>query len=259
MTAHEQFEHDQYAEDLALHALGALQGEDRAALEKHLEGCADCRRELDSLRGDMSLLALSVSGPHPPTRARQRLMNAVAREPRFSAVPARRPWWMWAPSFAAAALAVAAFIFWSQNSTLQRRITALENQSARQQAELQHAQEVVSTLTATDAMTVTLVGAKNPPQPQGKVMYVRDRASLIFLASNMPMPPAQKMYELWLIPMKGAPIPAGMFMPDARGSAMVMNPPLPRNIEAKAFAITVEPEAGSAVPTMPIVMMGEGE
>jgi hypothetical protein len=30
-------------------------------------------------------------------------------------------------------------------------------------------------------------------------------------------------------------------------------------VEAKAFAITVEKEEGSATPTMPIVMMGAGE
>jgi anti-sigma-K factor RskA len=259
MSPHEQFPHEQFAEALALHALGTLQGEERVALEKHLESCTDCRRELDLLRGDMSLLALSVSGPKPPARARQRLMNAVAREPRRSAAPARRAWWMLVPSFATVALAIAAFVLWSQNVTSKQRIADLENQSAKQQAELQQAREVLSTLTATDAMTVTLVAAKTPPQPQGKVMYVRDRGSLIFLASNLPAPPTQKAYELWLIPMKGAPLPAGVFKPDAHGSAMVMNPPLPKDVEAKAFAVTVEPEAGSTVPTMPIVMMGEGE
>jgi len=254
MSAHEQF-----AEDLALYALGALAGEERAELERHLDGCSQCRQELEALRGDMSLLALSVAGPKPPARSRQRLMMAVSREPRRSAAPARRPWWMLVPSFAAIALAIAVFALWSQNGGLKERIATLEKQSAAQQGELQKAHEVVATLTATDAMTVTLVAAKTPPQPQGKVMYVRDRGSLIFLASNMPMPPAQKMYELWLIPMKGAPMPAGMFKPDARGSAMVMNPPMPPGTEAKAFAVTVEPESGSSVPTMPIVMMGEGE
>jgi hypothetical protein len=38
-----------------------------------------------------------------------------------------------------------------------------------------------------------------------------------------------------------------------------VNPPLPAGVEAKAFAITMENEAGSAVPTMPILMMGSGE
>lgn len=35
--------------------------------------------------------------------------------------------------------------------------------------------------------------------------------------------------------------------------------PLPAGTEAKAFAITVENEAGSAAPTTPILMMGAGE
>ena len=35
MSAHEQF-----ADDLALLALGALQGDERVTLEKHLEGCS---------------------------------------------------------------------------------------------------------------------------------------------------------------------------------------------------------------------------
>jgi anti-sigma-K factor RskA len=106
---------------------------------------------------------------------------------------------------------------------------------------------------------VTLVAAQNPPQPQGKAIYVKDRSSLIFLASNMPPLPPQKAYELWLIPMNGAPVPAGMFKPDARGSATVVEPPLPSGMEAKAFAITIEPEQGSSTPTMPIVMSGAGE
>jgi anti-sigma-K factor RskA len=39
----------------------------------------------------------------------------------------------------------------------------------------------------------------------------------------------------------------------------VIDPPLPEKVEAKAFAITVEPESGSSTPTMPILMIGAGE
>jgi anti-sigma-K factor RskA len=251
--------HEQFAEDLALLALGALQGEERSALEKHLEGCNGCRRELEQLRGDMALMALSTTGATPPRRARQRLMEAVAREPRQVTAPARRGWLIFVPWAAAVAMALGLVVLWLQNSDLQQRIASLESDSTRQQAELQRAREVVSTLTATDALRVTLVAAKTPPQPQGKAIYVRDRASLIFLASNFQALPPQKAYELWLIPTNGAPIPAGVFKPDARGSAAIVNPPLPSGVEAKAFAITVEPEAGSTAPTMPIVMIGAGE
>jgi len=249
--------HEQFAEDLALYALDVLQGEERVALEKHLEGCAGCGRELERLRGDMALMALSTAGPAPPRRARQRLLEALAREPRRA--PVRRVWWTIVPWVAAAALALGLVTVWLQKSDLRRRMAGLESESAQQLAELQRAREVVSTLTATDALRVTLVAAKISPQPQGKAIYVRDRASLIFLASNFQGLPAQKAYELWLIPTHGAPIPAGVFKPDAHGSATVINPPLPVGVEAKAFAITVEPENGSPVPTMPILMIGAGE
>jgi anti-sigma-K factor RskA len=250
--------HEQFAEDLSLYALGALQGEERASLEKHLEDCAACRRELEQLRGDMALMALSASGPTPPRRARQRLLDEVAREPRLRKVPSRRAW-IPVPWFAAAVLALVAVWFWHQSDQLAQRVARLQSESAGQQVQLERAREIVETLTATNAMRVTLVAAKAPPQPQGKAIYVRDRSSLIFLASNLQPLPPQKAYELWLIPISGAPIPAGVFKPDAQGSATVINPPLPSGVEAKTFAITVEPEQGSSTPTMPIVMMGAGE
>jgi anti-sigma-K factor RskA len=249
--------HEQFAEDLALYALGALQGEECVALEEHLEGCAGCRREIEQLRGDMALMALSTMGPAPPRRSRQRLLEALAREPRRALV--LPGWWAFVPWLAAGALALGLVAVWLQKSDLQRRMAGLQVQSEQQLAELQRAREVVSTLTATDAMRVTLVVAKARPQPQGKAIYARDRSSLIFLASNFQTLPAQKAYELWLIPINGAPIPAGVFKPDAHGSATVINPPLPEGVEAKAFAITVEPDTGSSVPTMPILMIGAGE
>jgi anti-sigma-K factor RskA len=248
--------HEQFADDLALYALGALPGEECVALERHLGECASCRRELATLRGDTALLALSTGGPRPPLRSRQRLREAIAREPRSRVAPRSRPWWALVPVLAAGVLAVLAALFWTQNSSLRRQVAILNERTLRQQAELQRTREIVSTLTATNAMTVTLVAAKTPPQPQGKVMYMKDRGSLIFLASNIPPVPSQKAYELWLIPMKGAPMAAGMFKPDAHGSAMVLNPPLPAGMEAKAFAVTIEPESGSSTPTMPIVMVG---
>ena len=251
-------EHGQFDENLALLALGSLTGDELTVLEKHLEECAACRRELEQLRGDMALMAISVGGPKPPARARKRLLDAIAHEPHRTSLRARRAWWALAPWYAAAALVLLAGWFWRQSDQLSQRVARLESQSAEQQAQLQQAREVVATLTATDALVVPVTAPNTPPQPQGKAIYVRDKARLIFVASDMPALPPQKTYELWLIPVQGAPIPAGVFKPDARGSAIVIHPPLPAGVEAKAFAITVEPEAGSSSPTMPIVMMGAG-
>jgi anti-sigma-K factor RskA len=186
------------------------------------------------------------------------LLDAVEREPRR--VPRASPgwFWKWVPSLAAAALAVALLFVWLNNGDLRRRLAELEHESALQQADLLRAKEVLATLTATDASRVTLVAAKTPAQPQGRAIYVRNRGSLIFLANNFSPLPPEKAYELWLIPPTGSPVPVAVFKPDAHGSATVVNPPLPVGIEAKAFAITVEPEKGSPAPTATPILLGAG-
>ncbi|HEY6923342.1 MAG TPA: anti-sigma factor [Steroidobacteraceae bacterium] len=243
--------HEQYAGDLALLALGALQGEDRSALEKHLEGCPACRLELEQLRGDMALMAMSSAGPKPPQRSRQRLLDAIAKDPRTTAADAtparfRFNWWAafgWA-------MAVAMFLVVVQlrreNTVLKDSVNTLAQMMGQQTVELANARRVVETLTAPESQTVTLVAAKTPPQPQGKAFYLRNKNSLVFVASNLAPLPPDKIYELWLFPQNGgAPIAAGLFKPDARGNATVVNPPgLPAGVEAKAFAVTLEPAEG---------------
>jgi anti-sigma-K factor RskA len=254
--------HEQFAEDLALHALGSLQGNELVALEAHLHGCADCRGELELLRGDMALLAMSTAGSAPPRHARQRLVDAVAREPRHipSSARASRGFWDLAPWFATAAAAVMIVLLLRQNSELKSSIAALDIVFTDQKAQLQQAEDVVETFTAQESQQVTLVAAKNAPQPQGKTFYLRDKGRLIFLANNLPQLPPEKIYELWLIPKTGAPIAAGLFKPDTHGSASVVNPPLPVGVEAKTFAVTLEPESGShEAPRGTAVIVGIGE
>jgi|SRR5450432_803324 len=260
-------QHEQFAEDLALYSLNALQGEDRATLEKHLATCADCRLELEQLRGDGALLAMSIMGPQPPAHARQRLLDAAAKESaasprerqaRESSSP-RRSWWGFLGWAATAAVIVFAASLWKENAALKGTLASASAQAAESSRQLEDLRRIAAPIIAPDAQRITLVAMKTPPQPQGKAFYLRNRSNLVFVANNMPPLPPQKAYELWLIPTQGAPIPAGVFKPDARGSATVVNPPLPAGTEAKAFAITVENEAGATSPTMPIVMMGTGE
>jgi anti-sigma-K factor RskA len=244
MSAHEQF-----AEDLTLHALGTLQGEERASLEKHLDICPACRQELEQLRGDMALLAMATSGPKPPQRARQRLLDAIAEEPRVpTVVPARKsPFNGWAALGWAAAVGMLLVVIQlrRENYFLRESVNNLASMTGQQTVELANARRVVDTLTAPDAQTVTLVASKNPPQPQGKAFYLRNRSGLVFIANNLAPLPPDKIYELWLIPPTGAPIAAGLFKPDAKGNATVVNPPgLPAGVEAKTFAVTLEPATG---------------
>src|SRR6266567_2800338 len=251
--------HEQFAEDLALYALGALEGSERISLEDHLQECASCRRELEQLRGDAALLALTTSGPRPPVRAKSRLMDAIATESRLQTARPRLRWWAALGWITAAAMVLAAATLWRQNTHLSSTVGQLSGMLERQRADYEKARRVADVLNARDATPylVLPVSVKTLP-PSGKAIYSRERNGLVFIASNLQPLPAQKAYELWLIPTEGTPIPAGVFKPDSQGSAMVINPPLPAGVEAKAFAITIEPEQGSSTPTLPIVMMGAG-
>jgi anti-sigma-K factor RskA len=258
MSAHEQF-----AEDLALYALGSLAGDERSALEAHLHECASCRRELQWLRGDLSLLSISAAGPHPPARARQRLLSAIGSETRKPAAQPGRPavpWWRIIAWVVAPALFVFSLGLLLQNFTLRGNLTALRAQYGSQQAELEQTKRVMATLLDPEATKIELVAVGSKPQPRGKAIYQKRSRSLIFLASNLPPLPREKVYELWLIPTSGPPIAAGLFKPDARGSGTVVNPPLPEGVEAKTFAVTLEPESGSHdSPRGAFVIVGAGE
>jgi hypothetical protein len=282
-------EHEQFAEDLALYSLGSLHGVEQAALEAHLATCASCQHELQLLRGDVSLLALTAVGPKPPARSRQRLMSAIAAEPRLpntataTIAPGLQPrsqppwqpstspsWWQafgwptlrWA---AAAALVLVCVALVRQNSTLQQNMAGMraqfEAQLNDQGNKLEQANQTLATLLDPEATKIELVAVGSKPQPRGKAIYQRRNRNLIFFASNLPTLPADKIYELWLFPANGgAPIAAGLFKPDARGSATVVNPPLPEGVAAKNFAVTLEPASGShEAPRGTPVIVGVGE
>lgn len=178
------------------------------------------------------------------------------RHPRM--VPARPRWWSLAPVFATAVLAAFAILLWIENNDLRDELDASQQQKSASEGELEKAHQMLVTLTAPDTMQMTLMPAKGDAKSQGRVVYQKRTGTLMFVASNLAMPPEKKMYELWLIPMNGhAPMPAGMFKPDASGAAMV-SMHVADSVEAKNFAITLESEAGSSAPTEPAVMTGQG-
>lgn len=249
--------HQQISEDLVQYALGELTAPVSGEVRDHLDTCPACRGELEDIHTGMAVLAMSTAASAPPARSRARLLKAVAAEPHSQAVVMRRPWWNLMPAFAAVLLAIISMLLWRENSSLRNRNEALRNEVQSQEQSAAKAEAVLQTLTAPDAAHFTLVAANAKPQPQGRATYLRDRSSLVFVASNLAPVNSGKTYELWLLPQNGsAPIPAGTFKPDARGNASVLLPSLPSEVAAKGFAVTIENDGGSTTPTMPIVMAG---
>lgn len=259
-------DHKEYAEMLALYAVGALDAADECPeVEAHLRTCPECQRELAALRGDAALLALSVVGPAPPQGARQRFVAAISHEPRTRPVRQNvvmgtfRPRWLtFAPIAAALLLAIFSLMLWRVNSRLQQRLEAAQAQLQDAKDQLRKSQELVALLHSPDTMHIALVSTKTPPQPHASAFYSPKMGRLLLMASNLDPLPEKKTYELWLLPKDGAPMPCGTFWPDAKGDAMMDHPLSEAGIEAKGFAITIEPEGGSQTPTMPIRMIGNG-
>jgi hypothetical protein len=255
-------------DDLALYAMQALSPEESAPIRAHLAECAACRADLASLSGDLALVAMSVEQHTVPEGARQRFLDRIAADA-ASAQPASKPavvsidsprparrvaaWIPWAA--VAAMILISVALQWRVGS-LNELLRLQSAQIAQQTADSAKAREVMDLLTAPAAQRVVLTAAKAPPSPTARAVYLPSRGALILQASNLASIPAGKAYELWVIPVTGAPIPAGLFRPDASGSASVVLPELPKGVPAKAFGITIENASGSAAPTAPIILSG---
>jgi hypothetical protein len=77
----------EWRESLGAQALGQLPEEERAALEAHLDGCPECRAELDSLAGVARLLPLADpehfgTAPAPPPSLADRVAATIRAERR---------------------------------------------------------------------------------------------------------------------------------------------------------------------------------
>lgn len=275
--------HHPSPEDLTLCALGTLTPEESAEIRAHAATCEECRVELGQLNLDLAYLALDVPACSPSEGARQRFMARVENEaslPGFRqtesvsrklvAMPsslsrgasadaqqeprARRSVWIpWGFAAACGVLAMGAGI---DNFLLRDRLTNLSHVSQGLEASARRSNDVLALLTAPEAQRVTLTAGKAAPQPTGRATYLRSRGQLLFTAQNLAALPAGKVYELWLIPMTGKPIPAGTFSADTQGSAGVVIAQLAAGVEAKAFGVTVEPAGGSDAPTSAILLQG---
>lgn len=261
-------------EDLTLYSMQALKPGEEAEVKVHLDSCATCRSALADVLAEVSLIGLSAPQIAIPDGARERFIAAMERTPQAeNKIPRSGPvlveheprgefgWLGWV--VAAAAIVAALYLGYRDNrlqhqlDESQGQIAQLTVQNQQMSLQAQQLQRLMNTLSSPEAKQVTLTETKRPSQPVGHAIYMAKSGALVFTASDLRPLAKNKTYELWLIPASGkAPIPAGLFRPDAKGSASVVMPTLPAGIEAKAFGVTVEDAQGSTTPTLPIVMSG---
>jgi anti-sigma-K factor RskA len=251
--------HDQFPELYESYALGVLDAEDCTALEKHLaEGCASCAAEIEKARWLVSQLAYLAPQSNPPAALRRKILEVagLAPQPRRSAwIPA----WAWA---GAAALILLTLFSAYQARKLQQELAELKARSdaqlqvrAKLAAERDFNQRAVTILSAQDTRQLSLKAAGRPELPVIHA-YWNDKQGLLLSAQKVSGPAADRAFQLWVVPKKGAPISAGVFRPDAQGGVLMVTMPQTVIDAAAALAITDEPSSGSPQPTTKPIWVG---
>ena len=236
---------DELRDFYELYALGALEAAERREIDEHLgRGCQACSLGLKRALGTNSIIATLVPDVAPPKRLRKRVLALVGME---------KTGWGWITAWGAvtAGLLVAVLYLSVQERRLGHEVADARRQVQQSAASLARVQEAMAFLNQPD--TLLLTTGRAVPLPKARVFLNKTRGVML-IAGNLPPAPSGKIYEMWVIPKGGAPKPAGLFNSDAGGNAIHI---LPGEVDVEStavVAVTMEPEAGSQTPTMPILV-----
>jgi anti-sigma-K factor RskA len=259
-------DHDGVRELIPLHAIGALSGAERDAVEAHLATCADCAAELRGFAPVGIALAQIAPQVDPPATLRAAILAAA--KPPAATTRAATPILPW---FAAAAMFVITAGMGFYVASLQQRIRALEgdlraallrvedserrvNVALRAAAD---AQTPLTVLTAPDVRQINLTGQPAAPTASARAFWSRSRG-MVITAANLPQLPPDRIYQLWFVT-KPAPVSAGLLTPDANGS-LTTTLTTPSDVPApSALAVTIEPAGGVLAPTGAMYLVGAAQ
>jgi anti-sigma-K factor RskA len=249
-------------ENYEAYALGALEGEERAAIERHLaEKCAACTLGVQQAGWLVAHLAYLAPEAVPPAALRARVMDAAQRggftlnpRPRsFGAVRPLVPVWAWAGAVAAALLFSAytarqAGGLREEVAALHARLQAERARATQLEAERKQFERMLAIVGDAGTRGFVLKAAHDQPLIQA---YWNEQLGVVLAAQRLPQLPAGRTFQLWIVPRQGAPISAGLFRPDAAGAVVHIAAVKARFAEAAALAVTNEPAGGRPTPTLP--------
>jgi hypothetical protein len=231
-------DHDRWAESLGAWLLGALPEDEVEGFRTHLESCADCRADAESLRVAVDALPASAPPMAPPPALKGRLMAVVERE--ASLLEAAGP-----------------DADRAKRSRRRRRFPHLAGLTLRPALVL----PLVLLLlvigggaallgrTAFDGQDARTVVARVNPELKGSQAALEvegDRARIV--GKKLPPPPAGHVYQVWLDRGGQSPEPtAALFSTRGDGTVSV---DVPGSLDGvRAVMVTDEPIGGSPKPT----------
>jgi anti-sigma-K factor RskA len=257
---------DQFRELIEAYALGALDPEERAALEAHLAtGCAECAKAVEEARWLVCQLAYTAPEAAPSDMLKGRLMQTVRAEAQPRALVAPRvpliPFWLQA--VVAALLVFSIYSAWNTRRLVgeireaNERAAALTIERQRIEEQLADSKREATIMMDPTSHKIALWGEHAHPETLEAKWH--SQLGVCIMGDKVPMPSANHVLQVWFIPKKeGAPpMPSAMVRPDANGKLMLYVSAPPESMDnTKAIAITEEPAGGSGWPTTPILWSG---
>jgi anti-sigma-K factor RskA len=218
--------HDDFRDQAAAFALGALTDHDRSEFEAHLLVCSECDDDVRSFTRVATALACTVPPVDPDLSLRHRVVDGALRAspPLRARVPTA---WLLAAASLTIAVGFGAYALGLRQSTAAARYVVV--------------------LTADDLVKVDLAGQPVAPGASARAFWSRT-SGLIFTASRLPALPAGRTYELWIIS-EQMPVGAGLLRPGPDGAAHAVFATPAGLVKAAAFAVTIEPDGGVPAPT----------
>ncbi len=269
------------------HAVGLLDGAERAAFEAHLAGCAECRAEARAYAETAALLARALPRAEPPPALRARIL-AEARRPRLvpdappaadaapvraapaGVVPFARPARArggrlpWLAAAASLVLAAGLGAGWARErdarQALERQASAAGADSARWRAERTALLAQVAERDSAVGALGALVDALGEPdvrvarltrtgEPEAmRLTWNRRRGLVAVVGTGLAVPQPGRVYQLWGIRRGARPQSLGLFRPGRDGTVRAVLR-VPPAAAMDLAAVTVEPEGGSPQPT----------
>lgn len=148
---------------------------------------------------------------------------------------------------------IAGNLFWiSKQSEVQKEIAKVKTEKQSQDLAMQKLNQKMAMFSNPDMQMVMLKGVEKHQDAQAMVFWDKKTKEVYLNGESLPKAPTGMQYQLWAIE-DGKPVSAGMYSEDKDSKIALAS-----ISKAQAFAITLEKEGGSPVPTMEnMFVMGE--
>ncbi len=231
-----------YAQAHAVEPSASMKAKIMANFEADLAGNLK-EKDIRDSKDIKNNIATPKNDPLPPTSGQVSTTPQNAPSgPNFGRV---LPWAIAAMSLVAAV----SFFMKANNTTTQLSDCQKESvQLADKQQVIVGLQQKMNVLRSVDTKAIYLKRAPNLTLPKDLLVKIywnaKEKATLLTIL-NLPKPPKGKQYQLWAIEGKNAPVDAGVITYDVTSVQ-----PMKGFEKVDAFAITLENEGGSVVPTL---------